>query len=60
LLLFYKIIPIITPIGVNNENMNNNEKMKLFLLGKTFAIEMPRDIPAAPLCIMIAKHKSYT
>ena len=40
--------------------MNNNEKMKLFLLGKTFAIEIPRDMPAAPLCIMIAKHKSYT
>jgi hypothetical protein len=54
------LIPKITPIGVNSENMNNSEKMKLFLFGNTLAIEIPRDIPAAPLCIIIAKHKSYT
>jgi hypothetical protein len=60
LLEFCKIIPIITPIGVNNENINKSEKMKLFLFGNTFAIEIPKDMPAAPLCIMIAKHKSYT
>ena len=59
-LLSCKIIPIITPIGVNKENINSNEKIKLFLFGNTFAIEIPRDIPAAPLCKTIAKHNSYT
>lgn len=59
-LLSYNIIPNITPIGVNKENINNNENIKLFLFGNTFAIEIPRDMPAAPLCNTIAKHKSYT
>jgi len=43
---------------VNNENMNNKENIKLFLFGNTFAIEIPKDMPAAPLCNIIAKHKS--
>jgi hypothetical protein len=51
-------IPIITPRVVNTENIKSNAKMKLFLLGKTLAIDIPSDIPAAPLCIIIARHNN--
>ena len=53
-------IPNVTPIGVNTPNKQIMVVTNLFSSGKVFAILIPRDIPAAPLCITMASAKIST
>ena len=46
--------PIMTPIGVKIANKKRRNRTWLSRSGKAFAIEVPKDIPAAPLCMTIA------
>jgi len=54
---FYKIIPSITPIGVNTANRIIIFSEKFFSSGKVLPMDIPNDMPAAPLCNQIATAK---
>lgn len=46
--------PTSTPIGVKMEKRNRSKRTWLSLSGKALAMEVPRAIPAAPLCNTMA------
>lgn len=59
-LVAFKAMPRRTPTGVKTANKQIIPITKFYSSGKVWAIEMPSDMPAAPLCMMMATAKMRT